>query len=1028
MNSKDSSPLMTNDADTERALDTRQFARRVDRAMGRFGGRGRGRGGGRGSRNDGPTLPRGMRDELEVAASEKRSSGFEESDLGEKRGPGGARGDGGRGGRGGRGGKGTVLDRKQQRKLAKEREKAQRQQWGERKARVKARDGGGGGGAGDGRKTRDDAKRGADVRKRGRVDDHEDSRVSGKRAKKSVFSASDGETRAPSSSRKTSSDDAGERKKEPKRAKSADVSGDASRLAPKRLAPRMSPALLEAYKRDEAEQKRLLKRLKGRQKGPDDGLGGFFESLPGLELLAEDADAPERIRETALPGAVSRTRPKVTLDSDEEIDSDEDDDPFGMGTNADDDPDDDDPDDDDPDDDDPDDDEPSDDGVWAASRRRLGGAGGSGNAYVPPALRAAMAKGFSIDAKETASNADARAAADADSARRRVRGLMNRMGEANVFSIVSGVAALASSLPRRAVGDAATEEALKALVDGPRASSQYAAVIATFVAGIAGALGPEAGARFGAALARKLDEARGIEGEARDGSGSIREPSKPSNAEVNARAASNLCAVLARLFVCGLFPSDVVWGFLTDATSRLSELDATLTLGVLRVAGPRTRAEDPIGMKRFVETLRERVANANANANARSDMTRHANHANTDNETNGGSIGVMSRRARLMLQMVVDLKNNKRAVGADAGGAGGREGEDQWGFPMALSRALKADAGVGDASIALRTLTYDKLRKDKASLRGQWWLPEAAGTEAWFAAREASRAAERGASEAAESAAAREAGEGAALLRKARAMRMNTESRRAVFCVVMGAEDFADALDGLARLPLAEAQRREIPRVLLECCLNETAYNPYYETLATKLCERSPKTHRLALQLSVWDHVRQVAPSVAEGRDDDANGFGEGFARPEKEHEKEPSGSARRVAHLARFVAGALVSGALAPTALKVVDFGGSEIDGAGSSPRARLFRRLLLQALLSCPNAKKEKALVVFQTLAQKGLGRGGEAGATRAALERALADEAFVTHGLSFAKEDTEKRDSAASVREAARQAGRILRGELA
>ena len=58
--------------------------------MGRFGGRGRGRGGGRGSRNDGPTLPRGMRDELELAASEKRSSGFEESDLGEKRGPGGA--------------------------------------------------------------------------------------------------------------------------------------------------------------------------------------------------------------------------------------------------------------------------------------------------------------------------------------------------------------------------------------------------------------------------------------------------------------------------------------------------------------------------------------------------------------------------------------------------------------------------------------------------------------------------------------------------------------------------------------------------------------------------------------------------------------------------------------------------------------------------------------------------------------------------------------------------------------------------
>ena len=45
-----------------------------------------------------------------------------------------------------------------------------------------------------------------------------------------------------------------------------------------------------------------------------------------------------------------------------------------------------------------------------------------------------------------------------------------------------------------------------------------------------------------------------------------------------------------------------------DASKRLSELDATLTLGVLRVAGPRLRAEDPVGMKRYVECLRDRVA------------------------------------------------------------------------------------------------------------------------------------------------------------------------------------------------------------------------------------------------------------------------------------------------------------------------------------------------------------------------------------------------------------------------------------
>ena len=87
-----------------------------------------------------------------------------------------------------------------------------------------------------------------------------------------------------------------------------------------------------------------------------------------------------------------------------------------------------------------------------------------------------------------------------------------------------------------------------------------------------------------------------------------------------------------------------------------------------------------------------------------------------------------------------------------------------------------------------------------------------------------------------------------------------------------------------------------------------------------------------------------------------------------------------------------------------------------------------MLQALLGVSKAKAPKSRSVFQTLAEKGLGRGGELGATRASLERALADEAFITEGLSHAKEDARKSDSAASVREAARQAGRVLRGELA
>ena len=584
----------------------------------------------------------------------------------------------------------------------------------------------------------------------------------------------------------------------------------------------------------------------------------------------------------------------------------------------------------------------------------------SAGKYVPPAIRAAKAAAAAKAAG--LSESEAKSAADADAARRQVRGLMNRMGESNVASIASEIAALSSRLPRRAVGDAATDEIVKALTEGPRASEQYAAALAAFVAGVSGELGPEMAARFGTAIVSELSSAR---------------------SETRARAASNLCATLSRLHVCGLFPSRVCYGLLTCLSEKLSELDATLMLGVLRAAGPRLRSEDPAGMRDFILALQSRVARLRDDA---------------------GEGGGLTRRARLMLDMVIDLKNNKRQVGAGAGGAGGAEGGDQWGFPAALSKWLRSSAAVGDAAVALRALTYERL-VDTSAHRGQWWLPEAAGTQAWFAA----RAAQGAMDDRARRAGGARATEGAELLEKAKAMRMNTEARRAIFCVIMGAEDFADALDSLLRLPLADKQDREVPRVLLECCLQERAYNPYYETLASKLCERMPKRHRLTLQLCVWDQIREMAPESDAAREHAA-----------EEHAESAKMSVRRVANLARFAAGCLVSGAVAPAALKVVNFGGED-----ASPRAKLFRRLLLQAILSAPPSKRGAVHAIFQTVAETGLGRGGEMGALRASLANALGARGTL-EGLGKGGEDVV--GSAAYVAKRAEEARNILAGALA
>jgi hypothetical protein len=65
-----------------------------------------------------------------------------------------------------------------------------------------------------------------------------------------------------------------------------------------------------------------------------------------------------------------------------------------------------------------------------------------------------------------------------------------------------------------------------------------------------------------------------------------------------------------------------------------------------------------------------------------------------------------------------------------------------------------------------------------------------------------------------------------------------------------------------------------------------------------------------------------------------------------------------------------------------VVDFGG----GADQSARARLHHRLLLQGILSAPYSRRSHVHMVFQAIAAKGLGHGGEMGALRASLGQAL------------------------------------------
>ncbi|PSC75596.1 nucleolar MIF4G domain-containing 1 [Micractinium conductrix] len=481
--------------------------------------------------------------------------------------------------------------------------------------------------------------------------------------------------------------------------------------------------------------------------------------------------------------------------------------------------------------------------------------------YVPPAARRAAAA-----AAAAAGGSGSEAAARVE---RRVRGLLNRLAEANIQSIVSDLAELYQQEGRRLVSDTVCEELVAAAAEGPRASDRFAAVTAGAVAGLAGSVhAAEIVANFLDRLAGRLDAAA---------------------ASGDSLCCHNLSMVAAHLYTTGALKPDLVYSLLDSWRQRFTETDVSMIVTLLHACGLQLRAADPIMMKEFVVATHARAAEAGA----------------------AGGSG-LTKRAQMLLELVVDVKNNRRRDDAKR-----RVVE----LAPAVGKWLKA-CGASDAAVG--GITWQKVQQ--RNKKGIWWMPEATD------AQPRQLGGGSAALQAASAAAAVGAGEGGLagpeLLKLAAAMRMNTDVRRAAFCVIMGSEDCVDAVEKLLRLGLKGEQERELVRVTVECCLQEKAWNAYYAHLLLRLCGVG-KGHRMTLQFCMWDHLKDL----------------EGL-------------EVRRLTNLARLLASVLASGALPSTMLKVVDF------SAALTAREVMFWRICFQHLLAtCKTA--DDCTLLFRRIA---------------------------------------------------------------
>ncbi|PIA54108.1 hypothetical protein AQUCO_00900582v1 [Aquilegia coerulea] len=221
----------------------------------------------------------------------------------------------------------------------------------------------------------------------------------------------------------------------------------------------------------------------------------------------------------------------------------------------------------------------------------------------------------------------------------------------------------------------------------------------------------------------------------------------------------NLTLLLSYLCIFGVCSSGLIYDFLNILSKRLMEIDVATIVTILQCCGMKLRGDDPSAMKDFILTVQNRAIELKSPGSAPNDQ-----------------LMTNSKRMEFMLETICDIKNNKKRAKED---------------PAHHTRIKKWLQKLRVEDILLRGLKWNKLLDPNK--KGQWWLSGDIASTADNAKEVASTI-------------DREVLEAQKLLQLAAAQRMNTDTRRAIFCIIMSGEDYIDAFEKLLRLNLSGKQ------------------------------------------------------------------------------------------------------------------------------------------------------------------------------------------------------------------------------
>eukprot|EP00934_Nitzschia_sp_Nitz4_P004934 Nitzschia sp. Nitz4//scaffold254_size28068//15513//18353//NITZ4_008153-RA/size28068-processed-gene-0.3-mRNA-1//1//CDS//3329544337//4924//frame0 len=296
--------------------------------------------------------------------------------------------------------------------------------------------------------------------------------------------------------------------------------------------------------------------------------------------------------------------------------------------------------------------------------------------------------------------------------------------------------------------------------------------------------------------------------------------------EVAGKHICNQMLILCYLYNYNVVHCTFMYDIIRHFIDKFSEIDVECLLLLLSHCGRSLRSDDPLALKEIVLLVQRKNAEA--------------------------SKGSTSSRAEYMVSAIMDLKNNKRGRQDDV------YNEKTAKLRKALGRikstAAKTNTAKTVSEASLRISLEDILQADT---KGRWWKVGASwvGNQYRF-----SDGKDEDDEDPTSTNKAKDdtTDENEALLQLATKLRMNSDRKRSIFCIIMGSEDCEDAFEKLCRGGMLQNKsERDVCRVLLECCCHEPSYNQFYGYLAARMCEFQPQC-KFSLQLAFWDLFKQM--------------------------------------------------------------------------------------------------------------------------------------------------------------------------